>query len=409
MAPFPLSITTLFQKPGEILIYLVIGLAFGWVLEVSGFGNSRKLAAQFYFKELTVLKVMFTAIVVAMTLIFLASSLGLLDYNLVWVNPTYLWPGIVGGIIMGVGFIIGGFCPGTSLVAAATGKLDGVFFTLGALTGIFLFGETVGSFETFYNSSYLGRLTIQDWLGIPAGAVVLLVVLMALFMFWGSEQLERLVGKKDLKQEPRLRYAGAGGLVMLAAAVFIIGQPTSADRWKRIAPEKEALLESRAVHVHPGELLATMHDHKVNLIMLDLRSEVDYNLFHIADAQRVDFDALPEMSSNLLLMPANTAIILMSNDEAAATEAWKFLSTESIPNIYILEGGVNHWLATFAGEEAGVKPLSNKKADAPGFTFPAALGASIPAAEPDPTHWTIDYTPRIELKNKKGGGGGGCG
>ena len=61
----------------------------------------------------------FTAIIVAMTLIFLTSSLGLLDYNLLWVPPTYLWPGIVGGLIMGVGFIIGGFCPGTSLVAMA--------------------------------------------------------------------------------------------------------------------------------------------------------------------------------------------------------------------------------------------------------------------------------------------------
>ena len=74
-----------------------------------------KLAAQFYFKDMTVLKVMFTAIVVAMVLIFLTTGFGWLDFNLIWVNPTYLWPGIVGGLIMGVGFIVGGFCPGTSL------------------------------------------------------------------------------------------------------------------------------------------------------------------------------------------------------------------------------------------------------------------------------------------------------
>lgn len=46
---------------------------------MAGFGDSRKLAAQFYFKELTVLKVMFTAIAVAMTLLFGAVGLGLIE------------------------------------------------------------------------------------------------------------------------------------------------------------------------------------------------------------------------------------------------------------------------------------------------------------------------------------------
>lgn len=109
MAPFPINIIEQFGKFGAYAIFLLIGFLFGYVLEIAGFGVSNKLAAQFYFKELTVLKVMFTAIVVAMAGIFLTSALGLLDYNLVWVNPTYLWPGIVGGLIMGVGFIIGGF------------------------------------------------------------------------------------------------------------------------------------------------------------------------------------------------------------------------------------------------------------------------------------------------------------
>jgi len=84
---------------GEPLVHLFIGTAFGFVLERAGFGNAQKLAAQFYFRDMSVLKVMFTAIIVAMALIFLTSALGLLDYNLVWVNPTYLWPGIVGGLI----------------------------------------------------------------------------------------------------------------------------------------------------------------------------------------------------------------------------------------------------------------------------------------------------------------------
>ena len=135
------------------LVFGLIGFGFGFVLESSGFGNSKKLAAQFYFKDLTVLKVMFGAIVTAMVLIFAMVGLGILDYNLVWVNPTYLWPGIVGGLIMGVGFIVGGFCPGTSLVAMATRKIDGLFFVLGGLFGIFLFGETERFYDMWWNFS----------------------------------------------------------------------------------------------------------------------------------------------------------------------------------------------------------------------------------------------------------------
>ena len=109
MTEFPLPLGELFGHWGSYAVYALVGVAFGWVLESAGFGNSKKLAAQFYFKDLTVFKVMFTAIIVAMTLIFLSSAAGLLDYNLIWVPPTYLWPGIVGGLIMGVGFIVGGY------------------------------------------------------------------------------------------------------------------------------------------------------------------------------------------------------------------------------------------------------------------------------------------------------------
>jgi len=332
MAPFPLPLEALLGKAGAYLIYLVIGFFFGFVLEISGFANSPKLAAQFYFKDLTVLKVMFTAIVTAMVLIFLASGLGLLDYNLIWVNPTYLWPGIVGGFIMGIGFIIGGFCPGTSLVSAATFKVDGIFFALGSLVGVFAFGETVRFYERWWNDSYYGRLTLMDVFHLPPGVVVLLVVLMAIFMFWGGEQLERIFGKRDLKQEPKGRLLGAIGLVGVALIVLLVGQPTTAEKWARLAPVKEAALAAREVQIHPGELYAAMYDDRLNLVMLDVRSERDYNLFHLRRARHVPLEQIQKVVPQLLLEPAeNTVVVVMSNDEIAATEAWKILVAESVP------------------------------------------------------------------------------
>ena len=193
MAPFT------FDGYTTILVSLAIGFGFGFVLERAGFGDSRRLAAQFYLHDMTVLKVMFTAIVTAMVFVHFLWAVGVLDLSRVYVNPTYLGSGVLGGLIMGVGFIIGGYCPGTSLVAAATLKLDGVFFVLGVFLGVFAFGEVVPSFWNFFEQSgYLGRFTLADWMGLPTSVVTFLVACMAVFMFWGAERIEAA-----FRREPR--------------------------------------------------------------------------------------------------------------------------------------------------------------------------------------------------------------
>lgn len=410
MAPFPLPLSELFGHWGQYVVFLLIGFAFGYVLEIAGFGHSPRLAAQFYFKDMTVLKVMFSAIIVAMVLVFATSALGLLDYNLVWVNPTYLWPGILGGLIMGFGFIIGGFCPGTSLVAAATAKIDGIFFVLGVFFGIFLFGETVDSYAGFWNSSYMGRFTLPEWLGVPTGWVVVGVVLMALFMFWGGEKLEQHFGDKDPADAPKWRYAAAGGLLAVAAVVLIIGQPTNVDRWQAIAEEKGAALANREVQIHPGELLEKLNDRALRVMMLDVRSEADFNLFHVQDAINAPPDSLLALVPELHLQPANTLFVVMGNGETAATDAWKTLVAEAVPNVYILEGGINNWLATFGTESfLAEHPPAPGSDDTLLYTFNAALGSRYAVAEPDPHLYELEYTPKVQMELKRAPSGGGCG
>ncbi len=409
MAPFPVQLSPIFGHWGAYLVYAVIGFAFGYVLEIAGFGNSKKLAAQFYFKDMTVLKVMFGAIIVAMVLIFGATAVGLLDYNLIWVNPTYLWPGIVGGLIMGFGFIIGGFCPGTSLVGAATGKLDGVFFVLGVLFGIFLFGETVDSFAIFWNSSYMGRYTLPELFGLPTGVVVLGVVLMALFMFWGAEKLEQKFGGVDAKAAPKWRYAAAVAIALGGIVLIFLGQPTATDRWAKLEAEKGQLLADRAVQIHPGELLSLIEDTNIKTVMLDVRNESDYNLFHILDAQHVPLADLPNVVDDLHFEPANAVFILMSNDEAAATEAWKYLVAEAVPNVYILEGGINNWIALFGDDNLTKGFNAGAGNDELCYIFDSAIGDRYPASEPDPEAYELEFTPKVQLELKRAPTSGGCG
>jgi rhodanese-related sulfurtransferase len=410
MFAFPLPLAELFGHWGSYVVYAVIGILFGMTLESAGFGNSKLLAAQFYFKDMRVFKVMFTAIIVAMTLVFFFSAMGLLDYNLVWVPPTYLWPGIVGGLIMGVGFIIGGFCPGTSLVGMATGKLDALMFVGGVLFGIYLFGETVGSFATFFDSSNMGRFTLPELFNTSYGVVVICIVVAALLLFVLAEKVEAMVNDKPAQGLPGWSKTAALALVALAAVNLALGQPSSEDRWRAVAAESQARLDQRQVQISSAEFIQYRDDKKIKIIPLDVRDESDYNLFHLRGAVHVPLDQVQAKARELHFELANTVFVTISNDEEAATEAWKILRAESVPNIYILEGGINAWLKTYGGENMdGMERVQNRQEDQLAYRFKAATGARNPIAEPEADLIDLKFEPKIILQLKRAPTSGGCG
>ncbi|NMB80456.1 MAG: YeeE/YedE family protein, partial [Ignavibacteria bacterium] len=132
----------------------------------------------------------------AMLGVFFFVAFGWLDLSLVYYTDTNLIPQIVGGLILGVGFVIGGYCPGTSCVSAATGRIDGVVYLLGVMAGIFVFGEIFPWIENFYYSSNMGRVFLPDYLGLSYGMIVFLVVLMAVGAFAAAEWGERKMAAK---------------------------------------------------------------------------------------------------------------------------------------------------------------------------------------------------------------------
>jgi uncharacterized membrane protein YedE/YeeE len=180
----------LFGNDTALLFAVIIGIGFGFFLEQAGFGSGVKLAQQFYFTDLTVFKVMFTAIVTAMQGLFWLSWFGVLDLSLVHVLPTFLVPQLVGGLVFGVGFVMGGYCPGTCCVASVTGKMDGWIHLLGMFAGIFLFGELFPLIGDWYSSTPKGDITLSQVFNLSHGTMVLLIVLAALAGFYGAEELE---------------------------------------------------------------------------------------------------------------------------------------------------------------------------------------------------------------------------
>ena len=179
-----------------LVFAFIIGIGFGFFLERAGFGTAKKLAAQFYFKDLTVFKVMFTAIVTAMLGVYFLSVFGLMDITMVNIIDTYIVPQIVGGLLLGFGFVIGGYCPGTSVVACSTGKIDGMFFIGGVFLGTFVYGEVYPLIQGFANSTPMGKVLMPTYFNIPYGILVFTVVLMALGGFAAAEWAEKKFGYK---------------------------------------------------------------------------------------------------------------------------------------------------------------------------------------------------------------------
>jgi uncharacterized membrane protein YedE/YeeE len=182
----------------SLTLGFVIGIAFGACLERSGLGNARKLMGQFALTDLAVFKVMFSAIVTAMLGLFWLSRLGLLDLGKVYLPDTFLLPQLAGGAVFGIGFALAGLCPGTSCVAAATGRGDGVAVMLGMLGGVLAAGVALPTFRSFYLSTARGALTLPRLLGIPEGIVILVVVGVALVAFGFTSRIERRTTRAEV-------------------------------------------------------------------------------------------------------------------------------------------------------------------------------------------------------------------
>lgn len=178
-------------------IALLLGMAFGFVLESAGFSSSRKLAGVFYGYDFVVLKVFFTAAVVAVIGIYLMGHLGWLDISKLYIQPAYIQSTIVGGVIMGIGFLMGGFCPGTSFTGVAIGKIDAMVFSLGMFIGVLVFGELYPLFESLYNAGNLGYITITEYFGIQPGIFILGLTVVALVAFYVTAIIQQKVKKVD--------------------------------------------------------------------------------------------------------------------------------------------------------------------------------------------------------------------
>jgi hypothetical protein len=187
----PLSSSIEFGTAANLAIALALGAGFGFCLERAGFGSARKLTAVFYFRDMAVVKVMFSAIVTAMAGLFVLSAAGVLDLAELYLEPTTVAAQAIGGLLFGAGFVVGGYCPGTAVAAIATGRKDGIAFAFGLLAGVYAYAEATPGIDAWIKAGSAGELTLPSITGVGMGWWTLAFAAFLVFAAWGMGKLER--------------------------------------------------------------------------------------------------------------------------------------------------------------------------------------------------------------------------
>ena len=189
----PLTYFDVISTEWNYVIAIFIGMAFGYIMEASGFSSSRKLIGVFYGYDFAVIRVFITATLVAIIGLLYMGHFGWIDYDVLFVHPTFIFSATVGGVIMGFGFIIGGFCPGTSLCAVAIGKIDGLVFTVALFVGIFLYSFVYPLIEPYYNMGDMGHITITEYFDISTGWFTFGFSVISVIIFYVTTRIRRKV------------------------------------------------------------------------------------------------------------------------------------------------------------------------------------------------------------------------
>ncbi len=343
----------------NFIVALIIGISFGAILEQAGFSTSKKLVGLFYGYDFTVLRVFFTAGIVAMIGVMGFAHYGLIDINLIYINPTFLWSAIIGGIIMGLGFVVGGFCPGTGVCAAAIGKIDALIFIVGVFIGVIIFAEGYPVFKPLYMASSLGIPRFFDTLGVSQNIFAFIMVVFALGAFWVASIVENKVNgveKKPIRFTPY--YVGISfiGILLAASAFFFPERKASLAQ----LVENENFVRSYNIKtLTPDEFaLCLIKSQECDkLEVFDFRSEQEYQKMSLPKSTLFTFDNLFEKEPNILLNIKHKEKVFVANDEMSERKMAIVAAELGFKGIFILQGGLNK----FKEQIIDFTPIENPK------------------------------------------------
>ncbi|MBU0467919.1 MAG: YeeE/YedE family protein [Candidatus Omnitrophica bacterium] len=346
----------------------VLGILFGIALEKAGFGSSRRLSGIFYFRDMAVLKVMFTALITAMLGLMYAQALGLIKIESIYLMPTIYVAQIVGGLIFGIGFVMSGWCPGTAAVGIASGKFDALICIVGAILGSILFNETFHLIKPLYTAGDQGVLFLFDSFHLSKGLVAFLFTLVGIGAFWGVEKIEQKVtGKSEYLGSQFLKTFSFVLFVFALGLMFISGDPSKSVSLcpflKQTQPislssEQDLLqrVEEAEDHIEPEELSDRLVSGSQGLLLVDVRPQNEYSRFHIKGAVNI---LLPDLSVQLTAYKNQGMVVLYSNGMTHPAQARDSLYRQGFNNVYLLTDGLDGFV------DRCLKPVSLRSEPVP--------------------------------------------
>ena len=385
------------------LASLLIGIAFGFFLERAGFGSSRKLTGVFYFKDMAVIKVMFTAVITAALGLTCCVVLGIVSIEGIYLMPTVYGAYIVGGLIFGVGFVMGGWCPGTAAAGIASGKIDALIFLAGAIVGSALFNEMFGLIKPLYESGQRGVVFIYDTLGMSKATFNVLLGIAGVVMFWGCEWIEkRKTGQSLGENTPVLKTLS---VAVLAIAVVLVavgsGLPSSRQDGATaggISSESQLLeaVEMAQDHVEPEELADRMLRQEPGLIVVDIRPAVEYTDYHLPNALNIQ---MKDLHQTLIPYKNVGTIVLYSNGMTHPVQARDSLYRSGYTNAYILTDGLNGFIErclTPVSLRDEILPMETAKKIRAWRAF--FLGSATAQEKPDTVDGPLSDSPLVDAE-----------
>jgi len=340
------------NTPAAFLASLLIGIAFGVALEQAGFGSSRRLAGIFYFRDMTVLKVMFTAVIVAMIGICYAKGFGWITLENVYFLHTLFAAQIVGGVLFGAGFVMSGWCPGTGAVGLASGKIDALVFLIGAAVGSMLYNEVYPLLDSITTADR-GVIFAYDSMGVSEASFAFFLTLIAVGCFWGSEYIEKKRhGKGERWGTPFLKTFSAVLIVGAFGLFTVSGQQAMSISSCTKAAQETVLLDSLQKgldHIEPQELANRLLAGDPSIMLVDIRTPAEFTQFHIRSAINIQVADLP---ISLAQHKNKGLIVLYSNGMTHPAQAHDSLFRLGFKNVYFLTDGLEGFLKTC------LKPIS---------------------------------------------------
>ena len=357
------------DSSNALIVSLIIGIFFGIALEQAGFGSSRKLSGIFYFRDMTVLKVMFTAMITAMLGILYLQGLGIVPDNSIYLMPTIYKAQIIGGVIFGVGFVMSGWCPGTAAVGIASGKWDAFLCLAGVVAGSILFNETFPWIKDLYSSGDKGVLFIYDTLNISKEIFAFFLTLIALAAFWGSELIEKKNSGTGIYLNSQFLKIFSFAMIIIASGLFILSKPAGliqtcneTQRPSAISYQSENDLlknvENAEDHIDPEDLAEKIVSGGENIIVVDIRPGNEYAGFNIKNSVNLK---LEELSEGLSPYKNKGTIVLYSNGMTHPAQARDSLFRQGFNNVFILTDGLNGFI------DKCLKPVSLRSEPVPDY------------------------------------------